>query len=152
MYDSHSLKKLLLLYNKVQISSLLYRSNKKNMFIIVNCTPKVRHKTFGVLYSSANEYYTQVPLYYAQVPSSTILKCHRVLYVFSWFCLTLFGDINCNNWQVLTKCPKRLDSFVEATLKSLTILAAGHAEPRLVVWQGCAPLDGVLILMSRLPA
>ena len=50
------------------------------MFIIVNCTPKVRHKTFGVLYSSANEYYTQVPLYYAQVPSSTMLKCHRVLY------------------------------------------------------------------------
>ena len=29
MYDSHSLKKLLLLYNKVQISSLLYRSNNK---------------------------------------------------------------------------------------------------------------------------
>ena len=46
----------------------------------------------------------------------------------------------------MTKCPKRLDSFVEATLKSLTILAAGHAEPRLVVWQGCAPLDGVLTL------
>ena len=62
------------------------------------------------------------------------------IHVFSWFCLTLFGDINCNNWQVLTKCPKRLDSFVEATLKSLTILAAGHAEPRLVVWQGCALL------------
>ena len=40
----------------------------------------------------------------------------------------------------MTKCPKRLDSFVEATLKSLTILAAGHAEPRLVVWQGCALL------------
>ena len=40
----------------------------------------------------------------------------------------------------MTKCPKRLDSFVEATLKSLTILAAGHAEPRLVVWHGCALL------------
>ena len=40
----------------------------------------------------------------------------------------------------MAKCPKRLDSFVEATLKSLTILAAGHAEPRLVVWQGCALL------------
>ena len=108
---------------------------------------------YRVLYSCVIEYYTKVPL-------STILKCHWVLYSFcqvhtsvvSWFCLTLFGDINCNNWQVLTKCPKRLDSFVEATLKSLTILAAGHAEPRLVVWQGCAPLDGVLILMSRLPA
>ena len=117
-------------------------------------------KCHWALYSSAIEHYTQVPLstilkchwvlyssaieYYTQVSLSTILKCHWVLYssavtsltVFSWFCLTLFGDINCNNWQVLTKCPKRLDSFVEATLKSLTILAAGHAELRLVVWQG----------------
>ena len=109
-------------------------------------------KCHWVLCSSAIEYYTQVPLstilkchwVLCSRPLSIIFKCHWVLYsssvtsltVFSWFCLTLFGDINCNNWQVLTKCPKRLDSFVEATLKSLTILAAGHAEPRLVVWQG----------------
>ena len=107
-------------------------------------------KCHWVLCSSAFEYYTQVPLstilkchwVLCSRPLSIIFKCHWVLYsssvtsltVFSWFCLTLFGDINCNNWQVLTKCPKRLDSFVEATLKSLTILAAGHAEPRLVVW------------------